>query len=545
MQETDNVTSFLTESENTHKTRLELFVKSTNAMIATNDRAYNGLTPLSSYDRIYTMRDYTPERIDEIIERGTLLEQQQLSENYFHRNGYYHQILLYYATLLKYVGLLIPNPGKGKGLSTNNIQKKYFQAMDLVEGMKIPSWAALCARKALIFGTYYGVRIDKDKNHFTVLDLPTKYCRSRFKDIYGRDLIEFDLSYFNTIPLPDSRQMALDAYPKEIAKAYKKYAKGKIDNWFIIPAEIGICFPFVDGRPPFLSILPATILYDEAVAKKAEKDAEEVKKIIVQQIPHLADGRLLFEPDEAEYIHKGTVQMLKNQPNVSVLTTYADVDAILSKTTDDNSASVLDRAEKNIYAQGGVSNELFVATGSGTLPASVNKDIALMMTLANAIADYITATLNEKFGHPNNVTFTYRILPVSYQNESTYIDTTFKLVANGYSTLVPFVALGFSQKDLGNLKDLENNVLNLSEKMTPPQSAYTQPGGEDVGGKTEGSDDENAKDADKQGGKTEDVTKEQKKTSGLQGAQADEGGRPTKTQSQKTEKTIKTQESRR
>ena len=517
------------------KEQLELFVKGSNALIATHDRSYNGVRAASMYNRIWAAREYTPEQIIKIVECGSIIEQQQLSENYFYRDGYYQQIILYYATLLKYVGLLIPNPGKGKDLSTSNIQKKYFQAMDLVEGMKIPSWATRCALKALIYGTYYGVRIDSDKNHFTVLDLPTKYCCSRFKDIYGRDLIEFDLTYFDTISLPDKRQAALDAYPKVIAKAYKKYTKGKNkeNNWFIIPPELGICFPFLDGRPSFLNILPATLLYDEAVAKKAEKDAEEIKKIIVQQIPHLADGRLLFEPDEAEIIHKGTVAMLKNSQNVSVLTTYADVDAILSKTTDDNSAAVLDRAEKNIYAQGGVSSELFVATGSGTLSASVNKDIALMMILANKIADYISATVNEKFGHPNNVTFTYRILSVSYQNESQYVETAYKLTASGYSALVPFVALGFSQKELGNLKDLENDILKLSEKMTPPQNAYTQ-------SNTKGKDEKQQSNEQDNSSQTE-----EQKTSGLQGSQIDEGGRPTKTTDQKAEVTIRTQESRR
>ena len=59
---------------------------------------------------------------------------------------------------------------------------------------------------------------------------------------------------------------------------------------------------------------------------------EEIRKIIVQKIPHLSDGRLLFEPDEDLEIHTGTVGMLKGNKNVSVMTTYADVDAIASKT---------------------------------------------------------------------------------------------------------------------------------------------------------------------------------------------------------------------
>jgi hypothetical protein len=53
----------------------------------------------------------------------------------------------------------------------------------------------------------------------------------------------------------------------------------------------------------------------------------------------------LFEPEEAKIIHEGTVKMMKGNKNVSVLTTYADVDAVVSKTTNDNANNVL---EKNI-----------------------------------------------------------------------------------------------------------------------------------------------------------------------------------------------------
>ena len=40
------------------------------------------------------------------------------------------------------------------------------------------------------------------------------------------------------------------------------------------------------------------IKYGEAVKLSKERDKEEIRKVIVQKIPHLNDGRLLFEPDE-------------------------------------------------------------------------------------------------------------------------------------------------------------------------------------------------------------------------------------------------------
>jgi hypothetical protein len=301
-------------------------------MIATNTNAYKNSGYGTYWERRDKLRDYTAEEVHTIINFGSSGEQQKLSRSYFHKGGYYTQIILHYATLLTYAGLLIPNPSTGKSLSTSHIQKRYYSAMDYVERMQLPTFLTHCAVRALTDGAYYGLVTELEKSVFTTIDLPAEYCRSNFKDAMGNDVIEFNLSYFRSITDESARKGALAAYPKIISKAYKEWDNGKRGPWFIVPSEIAICFPLFSGRPPFLSVIPATIDYDESVVTERERDLEEIKKIIVQKIPHLTDGRLLFEPDEALEIHTGTVGMLKGNKNISVMTTYADVEAITSKT---------------------------------------------------------------------------------------------------------------------------------------------------------------------------------------------------------------------
>lgn len=514
--------------ENSRNFDISSFAKAKDKMIATNDQAYNG-RPKSSYFRT-RYREYTPEEVANIIDHGTLVEQQKLSRNYFYKDGFYKQIIIHYATLLKYMGLLIPNPSAGKNLSTSHIQKRYYSAMDLVEAMKLPVWLTNCAQRALVDGCYYGVRVDTDKNTFAVLDLPSQYCCSRFKDASGNDLIEFDLNYFSTIDVND-RKAALQAYPKEIVKAYKAYLRGQnkgksLSNWFIIPSDIGICFPFFDAHPLFLSIISATIAYDEALEARQEKDAEDIRKIIVQQIPHLTDGRLLFEPDEAEEIHAGTVGMLKGNKNISVLTTYADVESIASKTTDDSSDDFMKQTMQNIYAQAGVSPEIFAATNSGAIAFSLKNDLALMMYFANKCSGYVTNVLNEKCSN-SNITFKYQILPVSYFNDSDFIEDSFKLCGSGYSILMPAIGMGLSQRDLVNVKELENDVLKLVDKLKPLSTAYTQSGS---------GDNPNESGETTEGGSS--------KTEVVKTQTSEEGGRPTKKAEDKKEETLRTEEQR-
>ena len=269
------------ENKVSHNFTLDSFAKAEQKMITTNDNTY-GKNPSSYWSRRETLRDYSAEDVHDVIITGSASDQQSLSRNYFNRGGYYSQIILHYATLLTYAGLLIPSPSIGKNLSTPHIQKRYYNAMDYIEKMQLPTFLTNCAVRALTDGCYYGVVTELDKAVFTTIDLPAEYCRSNLKDVAGNDIIEFNLTYFNKITDTAERNKALSVYPKEFAKAYKKWNAGKqFSPWFIVPSEISVCFPLLGGRPPFLSVIPATIEYDDAVATDRERDLEEIRKIIV------------------------------------------------------------------------------------------------------------------------------------------------------------------------------------------------------------------------------------------------------------------------
>ena len=484
---------------------LTSFKRAQETMIATSDTAWN------SWEHRYSnisrkIKDYTIEDVVRILESGSAIEQQVLSRNYFYKDGFYRKIILYYATLLKYAGLVIPNSDKVNSLSKKNIEKRYIQGIDYVENMKLPDLCVNFSWRALVDGAYYGVIVNMDKENFSVMDLPFAYCRSRYKDLEGNDVLEFNVSYFLTIPLEEDRQKALAAYPKIISQYYKKWAKAKdkISCWCMVPAPTGICFVLFDGHPLFLNVIPATIQYDDAVETEREREIEEIRKIIVQKIPHLTDGGLLFEPDEAVEIHDGTVKMMKHNKNVSVLTTYADVDAIVSKTTSDNVNNSLEKMLQNVYSEAGTSVQIFSPTGTQALATSIVNDTSLMMILGNKYSRFITSILNRLFAN-GTLSFEYTILALTLYNKSDFITDSLKLAQSGYSFLLPAIASGLEQREFVNIKNLENDVLNLEKIMKPLSSSYTQSTGE-VGAPEKKEEDkaektiQNEKSLDHQGG---------------------------------------------
>lgn len=454
--------------------KLSTFKKSVDGMIATNRNAYASPRGYNYWQKTYP--EYTKDQVLEIISSGNLAAKIRLSRAFFQRNGYYRQVILYYATLLEYVGILIPNPLKDAKLSNSKLQKKYFAATNFVDKMNLPTFFSNCAWKSLVDGCYYGLIISETEDTFAVMDLPVEFCRTNYKDLHNNDLIEFNLNYFTSLESDEYRNQLLKSYPKFIKTEYHKYLNGKRQNpWIIIPAELGICFPFFDGNPALLNVIPAAIAYDDALEMQQDKAADEVKKIVVQHVPHNNENMFLLEPEEMKVLHEGAVQMLGANKNVSVLTTYADVEAISSKTTNENDAAVLTRYEQNIYSQGGVSKELFASTGSSSIPASQKVALGIMMSLADKFSTFVTNFINYKFSLPT-LNFKYTILPIAYFNEDTYLDNAFKLANSGYSYLLPAITVGFSQRDFENVKTLEQDVLKLRDKMEPLQSGYNTTG---------------------------------------------------------------------
>lgn len=311
------------------------------------------------------------------------------------------------------------------------------------------------------------------------MDLPAEKCITRYKDYNNNDLIEFDLSYFTSIHDETMRERAFAAFPKEFKKAYNRYQKsGSLDDkYYLVPAGIGICFTFYGGgnsiAPMFLNIIPSILDYDEARATSKDLLVDEVKKIIVQKVPHLTTGELLFEPPEAEELHAGAVGMLKHNKNTSVLTTYCDVDAITSEgNSNTNTSKILDGMSNAVANEAGVSMGMFNSSGNMALGYSTKNDLAFMMPIAHKFANFFTNLLNLLFAN-NSISFKYTILPISYYNENEYLDNTYKMATTGYSFLLPAITVGLSQSDLGSIKDLENDVLKLSDKLIPLKSSYT------------------------------------------------------------------------
>ena len=281
------------------------------------------------------------------------------------------------------------------------------------------------------------------------------------------------MKFFDTITDANLRKQILQTYPKIIQKSYYNYKHNNGDAWIFLPAEMGIYFSYFEEKPFFMDLIPLLDDLDDYKEIDKKRNLQALGRILVQKVG--TDGmKLVFEPDEAEEMHEGVISMLQNNPDVDVLTTYNDVN-LIDLSSDDDEKTTIDSVQDLIYEAAGVSKELFCASTDAGLLYSLNNDLAMMMILGQKFAHFFTVLINNKFSS-KKLKFKFLILPISYYNSAEYTSKAKDLAAFGYSFLTPILSTGIDQTSLADLKELENELLELDESLKPLQSAYTQSG---------------------------------------------------------------------
>ena len=187
------------------------------------------------------------------------------------------------------------------------------------------------------------------------------------------------------------------------------------------------------------------------------------------------DGELLFTLDEALELHRAILNMLKNNPDVDVLTTFCDTKMLDVQDKSQANRDNLEKIERSVYNEAGVSKNLFAADGSIALEYSVTNDTALALNMAKIFEPFINTILNKKFS-TKNVFFIVTILPITHYNRKEMFDLYLQGAQYGYSKLLAGVASGIKQSNLLDLITLENDYLELSSRMIPLQSSHTTSG---------------------------------------------------------------------
>lgn len=422
--------------------------------------------------------DFTIEEIEAIIRSGDLEKARQLSRFFYRTNSEYRNNIDFLASLPLYETVVVPISTMEKG-SKAQILKAFDSACNFIEKLDVPNTFNHITKEWIKTGVYNGI-LRTNGDLVIIQDLPMEYCRTRFKDFYNLNILEFNLNYFLHIYDKELREEAVATFPKIVQDAWKLFINNKLDDpWVVLPGGSGgICFTFTDDPSPLLlASIPQLKKLSDAIGREEKRDENELYKLLIQQMPIDSKGELVFQLEEVADIHSSVADMLKNTDTVDVLTTFGDtkLESLQETSAATQSADRILKYKNNAFDALGRSSLLFNAENSSSLAYSIKKDESLMISYLNVYETWIKFHLNDRFARAG-LSFDFEILPITVFNRQDMQQSYFRGAQYGYSKMFAGVAMGIKQRDQISLMDFENDFLKMSEKMVPLQSTYTTSG---------------------------------------------------------------------
>lgn len=479
-------------------------------------------------DKRFTRRDL----IFKSLYDNDYAEMREISKFYFETSGIYSRLCKYMAYMYRYDWMVTPyiNDEIANDKDKDAALENFYKILLYLDNSELKKLFGEIALKVVKNGCYYGYLVPTTKR-ITVQELPVNYCRSRFI-VNGRPAIEFNMRYFD-LAFKDTTQRVkiLNLFPAEFKKGYILYKEGKLppqfagdtEGWYLLDVNATIKFNINgDDAPMFMSVIPAIIDLDEAKDLDKKKMAQELLKIIIQKMPVDKNGDLVFDVDEAKQLHNNAVGMLKKAIGIDVLTTFADVQvADMNDNRSTATSDDLERVERGVYNEAGVSQMQFNTDGNIALEKSILNDAASLYNLILQFEGFINDAIEKYNKKPKKYYYRAQILTTTIYNYQDMAKMYKEQMQVGFSKMLPQIAMGQAQSTILANAYFENDMLDLVNVFIPPMMSSTM--NSDVLNRVNQQNKENKAN----GGNSSDS----------------QGGRPEKSDDEKSEKTIQNEES--
>lgn len=455
---------------------------------------------------------------------------------YFYRtSGIYSRLVRYMAFMYRYDSFLTPYVN-GDNIKTEKVLDGFYKGLNILDNFKVKKTLGEIALQVVKQGCYYGYKVPTATG-IVLQELPADYCRVRFKR-GNKPVVEFNMKFFDeNFRDMEQRVKILKMFPKEFSKGYVLYRQGKLPplfqgdtvGWYMLDPKQTVKFT-VNGEdyPPFISVVPLILDLDAAQDLDRQKTMQRLLKIVIQKIPLDKNGELLFDIDEIQQLHNNAVMMLARAIGVDVLTSFADVS--VEDMSDDSSVQTddLERVERQLYNEAGVSQLQFNSDGNIALNNSILNDEATMYNMLLQFEDFLNELLEPLNKTPKKLQYKVQLLTTTIYNYKDLAKMYKEQTQMGYSKMLPQIALGQSQSSILATAYFENDILDLLHVFIPPVMSSTM-----------SADLLNHNDDGKDNKNSNQTSSKQK----LAPSDNNEVGRKEKADNEKSEKTIQNKES--
>ena len=439
----------------------------------------DAIVDLGNYKKI-NPRYGDKQEVLKAIRNGDYRTMREISNYFYKTSGIYSRLCRYMAYLYKFDWMVTPYINSDK-VTVEKILSTFDKILKYLDKSDVKKTFGDISLKVIKNGAYYGYLVPH-KERIVIQELPPEYCRSRFT-VNGRPAVEFNMKFFDEVFRDTTQRIKmLKIFPEEFKKGYIAYKEGKLPpcftgdtiGWYLLETSNAIKFN-LNGEdfPAFISVIPAIIDLDVAQELDRKRMAQKLLRIIIQKMPVDKNGDLVFDVDEAQQLHNNAVQMLKKAIGIDVLTTFADVD--VADMSDNNSTTAtdeLEKVERAVYNEAGVSQMQFNTDGNIALEKSILNDEATMYNLLLQLENFLNYVI-DRFNTSAKMDFKVSLLTTTIYNYQELAKLYKEQTQLGYSKMLPQIALGQSQRAILANAYFENDILDLVHLFIPPISSST------------------------------------------------------------------------
>ena len=301
--------------------------------------------------------------------------------------------------------------------------------------------------------------------------MPSDYCR--ISVIEGNvPNVTFDFSYF------DRYSALLEFYPAEFTTKYNQYKKNTQGmRWQELASPTSFAIKCSNdildyAIPPFAGILREIYDIEDYKALKLSKTELENYAMLVMSLGVDEDGNWVMDLETAKSFWRNLDAVLPEE--IGSVLSPMPISKISFEKSHTGDTDTIAEAEQNLFTASGVSSLIFNndKASANALVLSIKADQAITYGIVKSIEDMVNRFIQSKpYGKNFKVTF----LDCSPYNRKEMGDQYLKACQYGMPMISYYCASqGLGQAELDCMNFLENDVLQLKEKLIPLKSSSTQ-----------------------------------------------------------------------
>jgi len=404
------------------------------------------------------------------------------SKKLYATNPIYASIINYLANMFMWKYKVLPHKvyteskaASRRKLTVKNFEHMYSQMLEVVDGVSFETTCPSLLTTLFIEGAVYFATLS-DENTLTIdtIKLPNKYCRKVAETQFGTAVIEFDVSYFDSLGLKgDQQNEFLEGFPEEVQKAYWLWKKNNV----LYPRWVQLDPRFATGIllneyaiPTYLYLLAGIRDYEQYQDNELERNENKLKYLVVQEMPHYEDT-LIFEEDEVKALHQSMKKIIEVNDKAKLVTTYGTVHIEKVSENDTTENEVLSKAFEAIFNNAGFNSSIFTSNSVEALKMALIRDKGMVWKYVQSIINFYNITINSWFDF-KDYQADIDILPISAYTYNDDIERYKNNATLGVGKIDYIIASGIKQTNVRDTLELEK-FLKLDE-ITPMQTSYTQ-----------------------------------------------------------------------